>query len=149
MIPALADALKHYATFRGRTSRAGAWWFFGAFIVGNYLLVNATKLVVAAGPVWLADAVALISAGFFAGLILPMSALVARRLQDTGRAAIWTLLPTAAITFVSVSERLVIGQGYGPLIPVFLLCAPVFIWFFWWLARPGEVGENRFGPAPG
>ncbi|WP_292023305.1 DUF805 domain-containing protein [Maritimibacter sp. UBA3975] len=149
MTGAIGDALRHYATFHGRTSRRDALIFLVAFSLGNYVLVNATKLAVASGSGPLAVAVATISAVFFAALILPMSAVTARRLQDTGRPAVWTLIPTAAVTFISVAERLVIGQGYAPLIPVFLGSAPFVLWFLWWLTRPGDPGENRFGPPPG
>jgi uncharacterized membrane protein YhaH (DUF805 family) len=146
---ALADALRHYATFRGRTSRRDALIFLIAFSLGNYLLVNATKLAVAHGAPGVAQAVATASALFFAMLILPMAAVTARRLQDTGRAGAWSLIPTATVTFISVAERLVIGQGYAPLIPVFVASAPIVAWFLWWLTRPGDPDENRFGPPPG
>lgn len=149
MIRAIAQALRQYATFQGRTARREAWLFLGFFIVGNYLLVNATKLALVMENYAVAKPMSFLSWLFFWSLILPMSALTARRLQDTGRSGVLTVLPTAAVLLVSVNERRLITQGYEALVPIFIVTAPIFLWFFYWLSRPGEPGTNAYGPPPG
>ncbi|MEC7761361.1 MAG: DUF805 domain-containing protein [Pseudomonadota bacterium] len=148
MIRAVAQALRHYAVFRGRTARRAAWLFLAFFIVGNFLLVNATKLALRSDVAGLAQAVTVLSWLFFWVMIVPMAAVVARRLQDTGRQAAWTLVPTAAVMLVSVTERRLITEGYEALVPVFVIAAPICLWFFWWLALPGDSKVNAYGPPP-
>lgn len=149
MIRAVAQALRNYATFRGRTGRRAAWWFLGFFVVGNFLLVNLTKFALLGEVYGLAKWASLVSWFFFWSMILPMSALTARRLQDIGKPGALTILPTAAVMLVSVNERRLITQGYEALIPVFIVATPIFVWFFYWLARPGDPGHNAYGPPPG
>ncbi|EAQ14490.1 uncharacterized membrane protein YhaH (DUF805 family) [Maritimibacter alkaliphilus HTCC2654] len=149
MIRAVAQALRNYATFRGRTGRRAAWWFLAFFIVGNFLLVNLTKFALLGEVYGLAKWASLVSWFFFWSMILPMAALTARRLQDIGKPGALTILPTAAVMLVSVNERRLITQGYEALIPVFIVATPIFVWFFYWLARPGDPGDNAYGPPPG
>jgi uncharacterized membrane protein YhaH (DUF805 family) len=79
---AVSDGLSKYATFSGRTSRSGYWWFYLFYIlvlVGASIIDAAIKT-----PVLTALAVL--------GLFLPTLAVLVRRLHDTDHSGWWVLI---------------------------------------------------------
>jgi uncharacterized membrane protein YhaH (DUF805 family) len=79
---AISDGFSKYATFSGRTSRPGYWWFYLFYILvlfGASILDAAIKTPILTGLAVLA---------FF----LPTLAVLVRRLHDTDRSGWWVLI---------------------------------------------------------
>ncbi len=79
---AISDGFSKYATFSGRTSRSGYWWFYLFYILvlfGASILDAAIKTPILTGLAVLA---------FF----LPTLAILIRRLHDTDRSGWWVLI---------------------------------------------------------
>lgn len=90
---AISDGFSKYATFSGRTSRSGYWWFYLFYIlvlVGASILDAAIKT-----PVLTALAVL--------ALFLPTLAVLVRRLHDTDHSGWWVL-----ISFVPIVGTIVL-----------------------------------------
>ncbi|MFI9387017.1 DUF805 domain-containing protein [Kutzneria sp. NPDC052558] len=103
------NALRHYAVFHGRARRAEFWMFMLVHVVISTALAALVKTSLPYTIYSLAVA-------------LPMLALAARRLHDTGRSAWWLLIGVLPV----------IGQI-------------VLIVLF---ATRSDEGANRFGPSP-
>lgn len=112
--------LVRYAQFNGRASRGEFWWF-QLFIM--ILLIPSNVLGFIAGYTG-SSTLALISTGVGAlvwlAIIVPMIAVIVRRLHDTDRSGWWCLLM---------------------LVPIVALVVLVF------LLLPGTPGNNRFDTA--
>jgi uncharacterized membrane protein YhaH (DUF805 family) len=79
---AISDGFSKYATFSGRTSRSGYWWFYLFYIL---VLIGASILDAAIkAPVLTSLAVL--------GLFLPTLAVLVRRLHDTDHSGWWVLI---------------------------------------------------------
>jgi uncharacterized membrane protein YhaH (DUF805 family) len=79
---AISDGFSKYATFSGRTSRSGYWWFYLFYVLvlfGASILDAAIKTPILTGLAVLA---------FF----LPTLAVLVRRLHDTDRSGWWVLI---------------------------------------------------------
>jgi uncharacterized membrane protein YhaH (DUF805 family) len=79
---AVSDGLSKYATFSGRTSRSGYWWFYLFYIlvlVGASIVDAAIKTPILTGLAVLA-------------LFLPSLAVLVRRLHDTDHSGWWILI---------------------------------------------------------
>ncbi len=79
---AISDGFSKYATFSGRTSRSGYWWFYLFYVLvlfGASILDAAIKSPILTGLAVLA---------FF----LPTLAILIRRLHDTDRSGWWVLI---------------------------------------------------------
>ena len=143
---------EHYFDLNGRVSRQEFWYF-----------VLATFVVYIAA--WIIDSI--IHTGLLGpivglALLLPMTGLGARRLQDTGRNGsliwVWTII-------VGIGRILALLVGFaGPfgavgalyflftfgwllvLISLISLVVTIVLIYFW--AQPGTVGQNAYGPEP-
>lgn len=76
------DALKKYATFKGRTSRKGYWMFYLLYVVFAAVMTVLDMLI---------GTVAVFSTIFALGTVLPALAVAVRRLHDIGKSG-WMLL---------------------------------------------------------
>jgi uncharacterized membrane protein YhaH (DUF805 family) len=79
---AINDGLSKYATFSGRTSRSGYWWFYLFYIlvlIGASIVDAAIKTPILAGLAVLA-------------LFLPTLAVLVRRLHDIDHSGWWVLI---------------------------------------------------------
>jgi uncharacterized membrane protein YhaH (DUF805 family) len=79
---AVSDGFSKYATFSGRTSRSGYWWFYLFYVlvlIGASIVDAAIKTPILTGLAVLA---------FF----LPTLAVLVRRLHDTDRSGWWVLI---------------------------------------------------------
>jgi len=114
-IESVQHGFTHYADFKGRASRSEFWWWTlfstAAGTLGEFIGDNVFD-----GSVGTAANIVITLA-----LVIPGSAVTARRLQDTNRTG-W--LQVIGVTIVG-------------LIPL----------FFWTLGE-GPLGPNRFGPDP-
>lgn len=79
---AISDGLSKYATFSGRTSRSGYWWFYLFYV----LVVIGTSIIDAAIKTPVLTGLAVL------GLFLPSLAILVRRLHDTDRSGWWVLI---------------------------------------------------------
>lgn len=122
---AVKSGLKNYVNFEGRATASEYWWFtlfhMIAIILPFVLALIAGLSSNALG--WLA--VILVILGFLTmlGLIIPQLSVLARRLHDSDRSAMWILI------------------GFIP-----TLGAIVLIVF---ACMPSTPGDNRYGPASG
>ncbi|MEM7361669.1 MAG: DUF805 domain-containing protein [Bacteroidota bacterium] len=119
MINYYIDAFKKYATFSGRAQRKEYWTckavFFGGLCFFSLLLVFFSRNV-SAYP-WILGAMAIYVLLNF----LPMLAVSARRLHDTGRSGWWLLLP---------------------------IFPPGWIVIFIFNLMDSDPNDNRYGPCP-
>jgi uncharacterized membrane protein YhaH (DUF805 family) len=79
---AISDGFSKYATFSGRTSRSGYWWFYLFYIL---VLIGASILDAAIKSPVLSILAVL-------GLFLPTLAVLVRRLHDTDHSGWWVLI---------------------------------------------------------
>ncbi len=79
---AVSDGFSKYATFSGRTSRSGYWWFYLFYI----LVLIGASIVDAAIKTPVLTALAVL------GLFLPTLAVLVRRLHDTDHSGWWVLI---------------------------------------------------------
>lgn len=79
---AVSDGFSKYATFSGRTSRSGYWWFYLFYVL---VLVGAT-IVDAVIKVPILTGLAVLA------LLLPSLAVLVRRLHDTDHSGWWILI---------------------------------------------------------
>lgn len=97
----------------------------------------------------------LLSAVMFAVVLVLLSAAVARRLHDSGRAGIWGLLP---LPFLVISNGLMmwlfsggVAPGTGPFMLLFG-CNALYLMFLLvlivFLVMPGTAQDNRYGAMP-
>jgi uncharacterized membrane protein YhaH (DUF805 family) len=169
----LLRPLMRYADFKGRASRAEYWLFLTTqglvylvcVVMGAMSLANHDMGKGLLGLVgWLA--VALLLMAVFA---LPNYAVLARRLHDTGRSALWMalMLPTIATNFMTITAMGSLAKqapvagldggvalkdaalshlaGVGGVGMVASVCSLVL---FVLTMLPGTRGPNRFGPDP-
>ncbi|BCJ72253.1 inner membrane protein YhaI [Catellatospora sp. IY07-71] len=109
------NVLKNYATFRGRARRKEYWMFVLihlAIVFALFALFGSTE----------SEVFYYLYVAYFLGTLLPMLAVIVRRLHDTGRPGAWFL-----ITFLPV-----IG-GF---------------WLLTLLVDRGQPQANVYGPDP-
>jgi len=93
MIDAYRDALRQYATFGGRTSRAAYWWFVLAnFIITFALYIPAIIAGSLGGSNPATSLFAVPVALYGLAVLIPSIALSVRRLHDIGVSGWWYLL---------------------------------------------------------
>lgn len=86
---AISTCFKNYAVFEGRASRSEFWWFWLATQISVWLVPEI---------LWSFGVISGDSAGFlllslFLGTVLPLLAVGARRMHDTGRSGWFLLIP--------------------------------------------------------
>ena len=89
---AVKSALGQYAGFSGRARRSEFWWFYLAVLLLAFVAGGTDAAVVLSGILVLVISLA---------LALPLLAVSARRLHDTGRSAWWLLL--SFVPFVGIA----------------------------------------------
>lgn len=115
------DVVKNrYMKFDGRARRKEFWNFFLAVVLINVAFTILT-MVFAFVSDTLASIVSIISMLVSLGLLLPNIAVTVRRLHDTDKE--WYYIFVAIIPFVGLI-------------------------LIYWLAQPGTIGPNKFGPDP-
>ncbi len=167
-LAAVLTCLRKYARFSGRASR-GEYWNFGLCVVcvsgvlafldrrcfpGQVVIRVKGLKIETSGP---------LSGLFGFAVLLPLLAAGWRRMHDTGRSGIHLLYPL--IVMLGISMFLGFLTGYGPLLSgelweivgklgAILLVVALFVLAIspmivvWWLTRPGQAGDNRYGVRP-
>jgi len=151
--------------FSGRSRRPEYWWFFLFVFAGAFVLSLAQMVLNMTGD-WLVRLFQLV-------VFVPFLAVGWRRLQDTGRPGWYLLIPSAivivsSIVVGSISANMMQG-GFGGMMHggtangmpmgvmpgqtglIMLLAIAQFVAgvvIIWWMTRPSQRGENRFGPEP-
>jgi uncharacterized membrane protein YhaH (DUF805 family) len=143
------NVTEHYFDLKGRVGRQEFWYFvLASFVV--YVAAAIVDAVIRTGLL-----VPLISLA----LLLPMTGLGARRLQDVGRdgSLIWVWTIAAAVMQVIGLLTVLSGpMGFlyffftiGWLITLIALVALVAsIALLYFCVQPGTVGANEYGPDP-
>lgn len=123
---AIQSGFNNYVNFSGRASRPAYWWWFLFTWIVSIVAQLIDGAVRPPGFNYEASAmsvfVGIITVIVSLALLLPSIAVLIRRLHDTDRSGWWWLI------------------GIIPLIGWIILI------FF--LASPGTLGENRYGPPP-
>jgi uncharacterized membrane protein YhaH (DUF805 family) len=146
---ALASLLlpfRHYADFRGRSTRTEFGGFYLVTMLLNASLATAEPLTGEASG-WLTFGLMLL-------LLCPTLALFVRRLHDSGRTGLWAaiVLPVAAINLRDAYVR--IWSPYAPStdhmlpVPVVLALMAGLLVLLVLLLWNDDPGSNRFGPNP-
>lgn len=162
-----------YVTFSGRAGRPEYWYFFlFALLMGLFANVIDTMFfsTVSTVETTTSTATVAVSNSPVSGLVslvlfFPQLSAAWRRMHDTGRSGLYALFPmlVAAAALLVLVFGLGFSDVFAPggslnilftratllvLIPtlVVVLFSPLLVLF--WLSRPSEVGENRFGPQP-
>ena len=151
--------------FSGRSRRPEYWWFFLFVFVGAFVL-SLVQMVMGMTGDWLVRLFQLV-------VFVPFLAVGWRRLQDTGRPGWYLLVPSAIVVISSImvgslSASMMQG-GFGAMMQggpangmpmgvqpgqpalIMLLAVAQFVAgvvIIWWMTRPSQRGENRFGPEP-
>lgn len=138
---AIDACFRKYAKFSGRACRAEYWYF----ILFTYLIAAAAGMIDAA---WGMDEnFSLFSTIWSLSVLIPGLAVGARRLHDTNKSGWWLLLPYGAVLpfYILIWATSFSAVGYTiAMISVALALILLIVWLAW----PGDIGENRFGPDP-
>lgn len=169
---------RKYVTFSGRASRSEYWYFFLFLILGNIftglldsLLFGATVVqstVTDTSAHASVDNSGPLASLFSLVLFLPSLAAGWRRMHDSGRSGLYLFFPfilmmaLVLMIFVTAGTVNLTGNVLGLesiaaifgamsfiiLLPVIVLAFAAPLLVLWWLTRPSEFGENKYGPNP-
>lgn len=136
---------EHYADFQGRVSRRDFWTYIAVY-VGLAVVVAILQALVGLGLLALVQL----------GLFLPTAAIIARRLQDTGRSGslVWILMvPVLIRNLVTLLAALTLGFVlvliFLPLLWLLSLISLIAaIYLIYLCVQPGTPGPNAYGPEP-
>lgn len=156
----IQTCLRKYFTFSGRASRSEYWWFFLFCILGGLIASSAEAFIngVSGTP----QGPTLLSGAFNLVTFIPGLAVGWRRMHDTGRSGLYLFYPAIALVgllifvgFVSpgggtdVDFSSIMETTFGLIIAAALFVvalSPLIV--LWWLTRPSEPGQNKYGPNP-
>ena len=140
---------EHYFDLNGRVRRQEFWYF----VLATFVIYIAAAIIDAVVHTGLLGAVVGLA------LLLPMTGLGARRLQDTGQNGsliwVWTIASgimqvIALLTAISgpfgVLAFLYMFLAVGWLISLIALVVSIALIYFW--VQPGTAGANAYGPDP-
>lgn len=170
---AVQGCFSKYVTFSGRASRPEYWFFFLFIVIWNAIAgfidwqfftsvvtteTEGTTTVTATSSQPVQSIVALV-------VFLPHLAVAWRRMHDSGRSGLYALFPI--LLMIGTALVLVFGIGIADifssggsmdllftrltlliLIPALIvgLVSPLLV--LWWLTRPSQPGNNKYGPNP-
>lgn len=165
---AISTCLSKYITFSGRARRPEYWWFFLFVVLGSVAFSVLDSIFFGSEPESGIAGQPLYSL-FSIAVFFPLLAAGWRRLHDTGRPGWYLLLPLAVSLVLSVGlmlgimafsatgaagddpEKLgaavaILGLGGVALAVIVQLILAILMLF--WLSRPTQEEENRYGPIP-
>lgn len=126
-----------YATFKGRAPRSEFWWTWLISLVMSFIpIINIIYYVIT---------------------IVPLTAVIVRRVHDTNRSA-WLVFAPLILMFIvpGIFFPLIINffevSGQFPLsmlvLPPVAIAVGISLWTFYLMFLKGDVSENRFGTNP-
>jgi uncharacterized membrane protein YhaH (DUF805 family) len=146
------NVTKHYFDMNGRVRRQEFWYFVLACVV----------VFIAAAIVDSILRIGILEIAVVLGLLLPVTGLGARRIQDTGGNGqvvwIWLLLNALSFLIAFVDAVLIFTTNYSLgmsiahygtvhwLLNLASLIAWIALVYMW--AQPGTTGANQYGPDP-
>jgi uncharacterized membrane protein YhaH (DUF805 family) len=158
---AVKRGFQNALNFSGRSRRPEYWWFFLFVFVGAFVFALLQMALGMSGD-WLLRL-------FQFAVLVPFIAVGWRRLQDTGRPGWYVLVPTAIVVVTAVlvgslsatmmqgdmsammQREMPVGQMQGQAVWVALVALAQFaggLVIIWWMSRPSQRGDNKFGPEP-
>lgn len=156
---AILTCFRKYFTFSGRASRSEYWWFFLFCLLGG-LMASAAETFIN-GVTGTPGGPTILSAAFNIATFIPSLSAGWRRMHDTGRSGLYLFYPVIAIMglagFIGLFGPTEAQGGLeafpgGILGTILVLGAVVVILspliVLWWLTRPSQPGQNRYGPNP-
>lgn len=170
---AIKTCLRKYVTFSGRASRSEYWYFFLFALLANIVTAAidwhlfSTVVSVQSETTSTTTASSAQPTQSVAGLLLFLPQLAAswRRMHDSGRSGFYALFPlllilgAAAVLFFGIGLAGSFSHGGSMdvlftratlliVIPtlIVLLISPLLV--LWWLTRPSQPGQNKYGPNP-
>ncbi|MEM8541585.1 MAG: DUF805 domain-containing protein [Pseudomonadota bacterium] len=167
-IQAISTCLSKYVTFSGRARRPEYWWFFLFVVIGG-VVFSVLDSVFFGGQSEDGIVSQPLYSLFSILVFLPLLAAGWRRLHDTGRPGWYLLLPLAVSLAMTVGLLLSIFAfsatgnasgdpnelgasvailGLGGMAAAFIVQLVVAILMIYWLSRPTQQEENRYGPVP-
>ena len=137
----------HYFDMRGRVGRSQYWYFVLANFIASILAgILGGILRLPLGEL------------YNLAVLLPLTGLTARRLQDTGRNGqlVWLAFLLFALTqIVGVLTAMTFAFGgllgllFVPGLSIVTLASLVVaIVLIWFCCQPGDPGDNAYGPVP-
>ncbi len=161
---AVKQALRKYADFSSRATRAEYWWWVLATVIAGAILGTVDSFILVL--IDQSGAFSPLNGIFSLATLLPSLAVSARRLHDIGKTGWWQLLwfAVAFLGLIPLVVGIVLaavlgffdgaapeGTGWllvgGGLVTVFVQLG-VLLWVILWMSRQGQTGPNRFGPDP-
>ena len=158
---AIKTCLRKYAVFSGRASRAEYWWFVLFCMLGGFVFGMMESIINAAtgtqgGPT-------LLSGAFNLATLIPSLAAGWRRMHDSGRSGLYLLYPL--IVMIGIGSYIGLFAEFDPsgsgdfdidatglsaailaIAGLVLAISPLLV--IWWLTRPSQPGDNKYGPNP-
>lgn len=170
MFRAISVCFSRYFTFSGRARRPEYWWFVLFVVVVSGILALIDSALFGPPGDEKGDQTGPLQGLFQLVTFIPMLAAGWRRMHDTGRTGWLLLLPvmvSVALVFVlifgvalfgvthevaggaaSPEEAGALGISLGMAALGGIALIVVYVLMIWWLTRPTEPQDNRFGPVP-
>jgi len=146
---AIGEGFFNYMNFNGRASRAEYWWWMLFVIAVVAIAAGADQF---AFPGWTLSPFAML---VVLAAALPSLSVTVRRLHDSGQAGWWVFLAVLAkVLFAGGVAAVVLEQPLHPWeamgtayvwIPLALI-ATLGVILIVLVLRPGDEGNNRYGP---
>lgn len=135
--------------FHGRSRRAEFWWVTLAYTLATIVAITIDVSVLGYHEeALLTPSLAILE--FI--LLVPMTALTARRLHDVGMTG-WAQLPSffLSLEYVPAYEGFLLG-GFESEEPARIILTLVFmvylVWILFYMVKDGQSGRNRYGDNP-
>lgn len=169
-LAATRRCMARYAQFSGRASRREFWWFWLFCVTGLWVALIIDSVLLAGTEQTDSTLnkkgapIPLPVTGLFAlAVALPQLAVGWRRMHDTGRSGLFLIYPLIVLTgiggfasFIGATTSALSGDLAGLVADVgdlviglavmVLGLSPLLV--VWWLTRPGQPLDNRYGPPP-
>ena len=159
---AVRTCFRKYFTFSGRASRPEYWWFVLFLILGSIVASILDGLFFGTGQITQevtveGDTVDVLNEGgpvaalFGLATLIPSISAGWRRMHDTGRSGLYLFYPLIVMIGIGLALGFLmsIGEIGGVILglaAIVFLISPLLV--LWWLTRPSEPGDNKYGPNP-
>lgn len=167
----IQTCFRKYFTFSGRGMRSEYWWFFLFLFLGSAVLgildsalfgndlAEVTQTNQSVGFSAAADGP--LASIFSLVTLIPILSSGWRRMHDTGRSGLYLFYPLIAFiglsTFIAMFGEAQVLNGdlsnvsglFGVIVIlsiIVVVLSPLIVLF--WLSRPSQPGQNRYGPNP-
>lgn len=135
---AISVCFRKYATFSGRARRVEYWYFI------LFIFLIAALAAIADAAWGIDENFSLFSTIWNLSVFIPSLAAGFRRLHDTNKSGWWIFLPYPLMSILLWMTNF----SFIFVIAFLTISSATLILLTLWLAWPGDIGENRFGPDP-